>query len=149
MSRSMTPEGRMKMRVRKRLAECSAPVYLFMPVQNGMGEATLDFIGCIGGKFFGVETKAGYGGMTPRQLHTAMRMREAGAAVFLLNENPEGWHDFDFWLASMAAIAALEHPEGSTSQVSAWLEAYGKLADYGWATAYDKQVRKGKDGSSR
>jgi hypothetical protein len=101
----------MKNRVRLRIAQCPCAVYLFMPVQNGMGEPSLDFLGCIGGRFFAVETKAGRGRFTPRQEHTAKRMREAGAYVFLLNEDPVVWEEFDLWLAASVAISALEQPE--------------------------------------
>jgi hypothetical protein len=116
----MTPEGRIKFRVRERVRNCSVPVYLFMPVQNGMGEATLDFIGCIGGRFFAIETKAGRGDMTPRQRHTKLRLQTAGATVFLLNEDPAGWLEFDTWLARMVAIVTMEQPEPPVPQLPQW-----------------------------
>lgn len=103
----MSPEGKVKARIRLRLSKCPVPVYLFMPVQNGMGDATLDFLGCIGGLFFAIEAKAGYGSMTPRQQSTAARMRLAGATVFLLNEDPMRWDAFEDWLTRATAIVAL------------------------------------------
>ena len=108
----MTPEGKVKARVRRRLAECPIPVYLFMPVQNGMGEATLDFIGCINGQFFAIETKAGRSVMTPRQVATAHRILGASGMVFVLNEDPATWQLFEQWLVRETAIAALEAKEG-------------------------------------
>lgn len=116
----MTPEGRIKARLRKMLNECPVRIYLFMPVQNGMGDATLDFIGCINGRFFAVETKAGHGVMTPRQVHTAGRMKVTGAAVFLLNEDPVKWQVFEDWLLRQTAIAALEQKELTTPQLPQW-----------------------------
>jgi hypothetical protein len=109
-----------KAHVRARLAACPVPVYLFMPVQNGMGEPSLDFIGCIGGWFFAVETKAGHEIFTPRQQHTAMRMEAAGAAVFLVNEDPATWIVFEDWLIRAAAMAALEQGEQPVPEVPEW-----------------------------
>lgn len=79
-----TPEGKVKIRVKKVLAEFSA--WYHMPVQNGMGAPSLDFVGCFLGWFFAVETKAGDKQPTPRQEHTMQQMRAAGAEVFLVNE---------------------------------------------------------------
>jgi hypothetical protein len=110
----------MKNRVRLRLAQCPVPVYLFMPMQNGMGEATLDFIGCIGGLFFAVETKAERGLLTPRQVHTKARMEAAGAVVFVLNEEPAGWAEFEAWLTRATAISALEHREPRLVRFPQW-----------------------------
>ena len=102
---SQTPEGKVKDRVRKLLnaygiytAQEAQKIldsepslgnvlgYFHCPVVNGMGEPTLDFIGCYQGRFFAVETKAGSKQMTDRQELTAFTMREAGGAVFLIND---------------------------------------------------------------
>lgn len=71
--------------------------YFHCPVVNGMGEPTLDFIGCYHGKFFAIETKAHNKQMTDRQLLTAQTMREAGGAVFLIN-NETGVEPLKQWL---------------------------------------------------
>jgi hypothetical protein len=99
----MTPEGKVKATVRAKLKDAGA--YLFMPVQNGMGAPSLDFIGCHRGRFFGIETKAGKGKVTPRQCHTASLMARAGAAVFLLHPECERpWLLLDRFLCDPAAI---------------------------------------------
>lgn len=93
-----TPEGKVKDQV-KRALKClrdkGYPVYYHMPVQNGMGKSTLDFVGCIAGKFFAIETKAPGKKPTERQLGTIAEMEKAGAAVFVYDgSNPEvlaGW----------------------------------------------------------
>jgi hypothetical protein len=41
----MTPEGKVKAIIKKRLEERG--IYYHMPVQNGMGKPTLDFICCM------------------------------------------------------------------------------------------------------
>jgi hypothetical protein len=81
---SQTPEGKVKDRVKKLLKSYGA--YYHMAVTNGMGEPTLDFIGCYRGKFFAIETKAHNKQMTDRQALTAQVMREAGGAVFIIND---------------------------------------------------------------
>lgn len=56
-----------------------------MPVVNGYGQPTLDYVGCINGWFFSVETKAPGKHPTPRQRQTMERMRAAGGAVFVID----------------------------------------------------------------
>lgn len=90
-----TPEGRVKDRVKVLLKEHGA--YFHMPVQNGMGSPTLDFVGCFRGWFFAIETKAGDKQPTARQELTAKEMREAGAAVFLVND-VSGLDELEAWL---------------------------------------------------
>lgn len=102
-----TPEGKVKEKVKKLLKEHEA--YWHMPVQNGMGAPSLDFVGChrvlitpemVGrevGLFYSVETKAGDKDMTPRQKSTAASMERAGAKVFLVNELT-GLQELEEWL---------------------------------------------------
>lgn len=93
-----TPEGKVKEQVKRALKLLQSkgyPVYYHMPVQNGMGKPTLDFIGCIKGQFFAIETKAPGKKPTERQQSTIEDMRKAGAHVFVYDgSNPEvlaGW----------------------------------------------------------
>lgn len=88
----MTPEGRVKAKVKRALAALLAAgcaLYWHMPVQNGMGEPTLDFVGCAGGHFFAIETKAPGGKPTKRQLLTMASMQAAGAFVFVVSSDEE------------------------------------------------------------
>jgi hypothetical protein len=52
--------------------------------QTATGSA--DILGCHLGRFFAIETKAHNKQMTDRQELTATVMREAGGAVFLIND---------------------------------------------------------------
>lgn len=79
-----TPEGKVKKQVRK-LLEHYEGVYRFMPVQNGMGETTLDFLCCFNGKFFAIETKAPGKHLTLRQQGIVEKMWAAGAKVFVVD----------------------------------------------------------------
>lgn len=81
---AMTPEGRTKQKIKALLKQHGA--YWHMPVQNGMGAPSLDFIGCHLGDFYAVEAKAGNKQPTPRQESTIAAMRAAGAKVFVVNE---------------------------------------------------------------
>ena len=80
-----TPEGRVKDKVKKALRDIHA--YWFMPVQNGMGSPSLDFLICYNGRFFGIETKApGKTKPTPRQANTMRAIENAGGGTFLVHD---------------------------------------------------------------
>ena len=93
----MTPEGKVKDKVKKLLKEAGA--YYHMPVQNGMGAPTLDFVGCHQGNFFAIETKAPGKKPTPRQEQTIADMRRARAAVFVVDGSEETVASLRAWLA--------------------------------------------------
>lgn len=53
----MTPEGKVKEKVRKFLKE--RRIWFYQPVQNGMGVVGIpDFVCCWNGRFLAIETKA-------------------------------------------------------------------------------------------
>jgi len=81
-----TPEGRIKARLRSRLNKLPKR-YVFMPVQNGMGASTHDYLICVSGCFVSIETKAPGKKMTPRQEIVAQQIREAGGLVFLVDSD--------------------------------------------------------------
>lgn len=95
----MTPEGKVKKRVKELLSDVGA--YYYMPVSNGMGAPSLDFIGCYKGAFFGIETKAGNKGMTARQFATAKRIEDAGGLTFLVNDDETTLIRLKLWLSSL------------------------------------------------
>ncbi len=75
-----TPEGKVKDKVKvllKRLRDDGLPVYYHMPVQNGMGAPTLDFICCINGHYLAIEAKAPGEKPTDRQEATMADIRAA------------------------------------------------------------------------
>jgi hypothetical protein len=81
----MTPEGRVKNKVRAVLNQYAPGVWYFMPVQNGMGKPALDFIGAAWGQAFAVETKAPGKKPTPRQDGTIAAMALAYYKVFVID----------------------------------------------------------------
>jgi hypothetical protein len=74
----MTPEGKVKAAVKKRLKELG--IWYYMPVQNGMGVVGIpDFICCWNGLFMAIETKAPgkVDTVTPNQEKRMHEIREA------------------------------------------------------------------------
>jgi hypothetical protein len=99
-----TPEAKSKDNVKRAFRELKQQlgieVYYHMPVQNGMGAPTLDFVGCIRGQFFAIEAKAPGKKPTERQLLTIVGMEAAGAKVYVYDgtENEK----FAEWLLSLS-----------------------------------------------
>lgn len=79
-----TPEGKVKDKVKKLLKQYG--VYYHMPVQNGMGSPTLDFICCFRGHYIAIETKAPGGKPTERQTMTMAQIADAGGIVYVISE---------------------------------------------------------------
>lgn len=90
-----TPEGKVKDAVKKLFAQYK--VYYHMPVMNGMGAPTLDFICCHNGRFIGVETKAPGKHPTPRQRVTMNEIAAAGGYVFEIS-GPDGLAQLEAYL---------------------------------------------------
>lgn len=90
---NMTPEGRVKAKVKRILKEYTPNPYSFWPVQTGMGASTLDCLICIKGKFVAIETKAKGKWLTERQKIVAGQITTAGGIVIVVT--PET--DFE-WL---------------------------------------------------
>lgn len=81
----MTPEGKVKAKVKKILAQHDA--YFFMPVQTGYGATTVDFLVCVYGFFLGIETKAGKGKVTDRQEDVMQEIKNAGGFSLVVRED--------------------------------------------------------------
>ena len=84
----MTPEGKVKEKVKKVLQ--AHGVYYHMPVQNGMGKPSLDFVCCHEGRFLAIETKTEKGDLTLRQKATIEEMQKAGAIVLVIRGVSDG-----------------------------------------------------------
>jgi hypothetical protein len=82
-----TPEGKVKKKVIEVLKSFGDECWYFMPVQTGYGVQALDFIVCLRGRFFGLETKAKGKSLTPRQLDTARAIVAAGGQVLRVTED--------------------------------------------------------------
>lgn len=81
----MTPEGKVKARIKAILSELGA--YYFMPPANGFGRAGVpDIVGCLNGRFFAIEAKAGKGKTTALQERELKKIKEAGGLALVVNE---------------------------------------------------------------
>lgn len=81
----MTPEGRIKALVKRRMTAAFPDAYCFRPVQNGMGAPGLDEFWCIHGLWVAIEDKAPGLKMTERQKTTAADIIKAGGLVFMVD----------------------------------------------------------------
>jgi len=97
-----TPEGRVKAQVTKILQEFKSDLYYEMPVPGGYGKSGLDYIGCIKGQMFSVETKAPGKRPTKRQDMVIDKMRRAGAKVFVIDGTSDAdvdtYEELKLWL---------------------------------------------------
>lgn len=99
-----TPEGKVKKRVKRaldHLQEKGYRVYYHMPVQNGMGAPTLDFVGCINGRYFAIETKAPGKKATPRQEQTMAEITAAGGTALVWDGRDS--LELASWLAKLSS----------------------------------------------
>ena len=80
-----TPENIVKQKVKKVLDKFKSQIDGFWPVPAGYGESHLDYVGCICGHFFCIETKAPGKKPTPRQIHRIDTVRRAGGLAFVID----------------------------------------------------------------
>jgi hypothetical protein len=83
---ALTPERKVKNQCVEILKEHDA--YHFFPASNGLGRAGIpDIIVCAHGYFVAIECKAGKGKTTALQDRELQRIRGAGGAALVINEN--------------------------------------------------------------
>lgn len=80
-----TPESIVKNKVKKVLDKFKSKLDGFWPVPSGYGESHLDYVGCLCGRFFAIETKAPGKKPTPRQMERIRRVELAGGLVFVID----------------------------------------------------------------
>jgi hypothetical protein len=83
----MTPEGKVKRWVDALLGSFGQrlPMWVFKPVQYGMGTRALDYIVNVNGRFLAIETKDEDKWLTPYQRITARMIYETGGTVFIIS----------------------------------------------------------------
>jgi hypothetical protein len=84
---AMTPEGRVKKRLKEMFEGFEPELYYFMPVQSGYGSDGLDFHCSYLGHAFVVETKAPGQTLTPRQRSTKRRIERSHTPVFVCSND--------------------------------------------------------------
>lgn len=81
--RDMTPEGKVKLKVKKLLTEAGA--YQHWPVQTGYGVPCLDCHACIFGRYVGIETKALGKKPTVRQNKTIADIKDSYGLTLVID----------------------------------------------------------------
>lgn len=97
----MKNEGDVKKIVKSVLSHTPG-CWWFMPPANGYGRSGIpDFVGCVHGRMFAVETKFGRGTTTPHQQKEIEAAMQAGAEVWIVREtNVDEWTlIFKAWVA--------------------------------------------------
>lgn len=120
----MTPEGKVKQKVKKALDLLGADCWRFMPVQTGYGSPALDFLLSIRGHFVAIETKAPGKKLTPLQEGTKAAIEAAGGIVLVV------WDESSLAIA-LKIILALEFsnaPQG-VDALTAGLQAVRSGSD--------------------
>lgn len=80
-----TPEKKVKDKTVALLKEAGA--YYFFPATHGYGRSGVpDIIGCLNGKFFAIECKAGNNKPTALQEREMQRIRDTGGNTLVVNE---------------------------------------------------------------
>lgn len=95
----VTPEGHVKIQVKRILAKHRPQLYAHWPVQAGYGAPTLDCNGAIFGQAYAIETKAPGKKPTARQLDTMREMKAAGYKIFLIDGDKYPYRPLEVWLA--------------------------------------------------
>ncbi len=83
-----TQESTVKRRIKEVLKKFPN-IYIFMPVQFGYGEATIDYLICYANIFIGIEAKAPGKRPTPLQEECIRKIRAAGGQVFVIDGTPQ------------------------------------------------------------
>ena len=91
-----TPEAKVKAQINKVLDARGKHLYRFMPVPNGYGNTTLDYLCAYRGHAFAIEAKAYNKKPTPRQDMIIDKMIAADMVVFVIDgdtDNLQRWLD--------------------------------------------------------
>jgi hypothetical protein len=100
----MTPEGKVKAKVKKLLKKFEPSVWGDWPVPAGYGKSTVDYIGCNMGRFFAIETKAHGKHPTPLQALCLQEIERKGGKTFVIGSNggvdDPAFGELEEWLAS-------------------------------------------------
>lgn len=88
-----TKEGKVKQQVRKILDEYGDKCWYFMPVSKGYSRGGIpDFIGCLNGRMFGIETKSVLSShkVTALQQMELRKIGDASGIALVINEDNIG-----------------------------------------------------------
>jgi hypothetical protein len=100
----VTPEAKTKALIKLILDKYANSIYYYMPVPQGYGAATLDYLGYCRGRGFAIEAKRPGGRPSQRQMVTIERIMLSGARVFVIDgtEHLDTVEDLDLWLGTVS-----------------------------------------------
>lgn len=87
---AMTPEGKVKAKVKKLLDSYAPRVWYFMPAMGSFGKSGVsDIIACVGGVLFAIEVKADMkkNPPTPLQMQCLQKVQDADGAALVVDAN--------------------------------------------------------------
>lgn len=90
-----TPEGRVKKKINRVLDKYDSRIYYFMPVPNGYGKATIDYLCFFRGRGFAIEAKAFGEVPRSRQEGIISDIQASGAKVFVIDGDTT---ELELWL---------------------------------------------------
>jgi hypothetical protein len=99
----VTPEGRVKAKVKSYFDKYSKHVWYYMPVSGGMGQHGIpDFICCVRGKFFAIECKVSdKRGVTNLQALQLSRINNAGGHTLVIFDSDDSFNLLESYLHMM------------------------------------------------
>ncbi len=118
--RSASPKAKgkskAKAKIKKLLNKYGA--YSHMPVQNGMGAPTLDFVCCYGGLYLAIEAKAPGKKPSARQLKTMSQISAAGGVALCVGTNDEQFEALEKLLKALhdKRISFSQAPEAAAAK---------------------------------
>ena len=84
----MTPEGRVKKRVKEIITSLGKDAFHFFPATGGYGKSGVpDIVACVRGRFIGIECKAGDNKPTALQVKALEDIALAGGVSVVINES--------------------------------------------------------------
>ena len=87
----MTPEGKVKTKLRRMLSILAPVPYYFCPATGGYGRSGVpDIVGCWEGRYFAIECKAPGNKPTGLQLKEMEAIQQAGGVAFVF-DGQEDW----------------------------------------------------------
>lgn len=86
---AVTPEAKVKKKIKELLDSFDTRLYYYMPVPSGYGKTTIDYLICFDGLFVGIEAKKPRGKPTLRQEGVLEDIRAAGGSTFVIDDDDD------------------------------------------------------------
>ncbi len=129
---AMTPEGKVKAAITKKLKEMGC--WYYMPVGSGYGTPTVDYLCAYEGRAFGIEAKAPDKRPTPRQLNTMLFMGKLGVPSIVVDSSSEDkMEHLEAWILMVCA----SRRAGGRKNI--WVEGNTQSEENVWGTDNERE----------